>query len=62
MAIPGFDDILRAAQRSALHLETRDTYADTDLTSQRGRLASRTIVAIVTPSGARSSGRLSAVE
>ena len=30
MAIPGFDDILRAAQRSALHLETRDTYADTD--------------------------------
>jgi hypothetical protein len=30
VAIPGFDDILRATQRVALHLEMRDTYAGTD--------------------------------
>ena len=30
MAIPGFDDMLRATQRIALHLELRDTYAGAD--------------------------------
>jgi hypothetical protein len=30
VAIPGFDDMLRATRRTALHLEMRDTYAGTD--------------------------------